>query len=175
MARTAVTADAASTAIAVQALNGSALIIGGKTFKTAKWVTRTVLRQEMDVPFYVKFDGPIHSSTMDPENSKYKDPKTGDGVVPDIAHVMNLETGEFQTLIVNAVLGSELRQNYADDGYVGKLFGIVQTKSDLDKRYKTYKIIELEMDEAAPGGASATKHIDGESAEAVERAKGRNK
>jgi hypothetical protein len=153
---------------------GGRLLMGGKIFKTAKWVTRSVLQQKPEEAFYVQFEGPIHLSPMDPDNSKFKD-ADGVGNVPDIANVINLSTGEFQVLIINVVLGSELRQSYPNDAYVGKMFGIMQTKSAIDKRFKTYKIIELELDDNAPGGAEAVKHIDGESPEAIERAKGRNK
>lgn len=157
-------------------LNGmNAITLGGVTFKTAKWVTRTVLRQVQDQPFYVKFESAISLSTMDPENSKFKDAKSGDGVVPEIANVVNLETGEFQVLIINTVLGSELKRAYPDDGYVGKLFAIMQAKSDVDKRYKAYKIIELELDKSAPGGATASNEIDATGPDAIERAKGKHK
>lgn len=160
-----------STAVAVAAMSGNAMILGGRNFKTAKFVTRSVLRQMIDVPFYVKIESPIRQSTMDPDNSKFKDPKDGSGVLPDVCNVINLDTGEVQILICNAVMASELRQNYPDDGYVNKMFGIVQTKGEIDKRYKVYKIIELELDEGAPGGATATKTIDADTPEAVERAK----
>lgn len=166
----------ASTEVMVPSIGGpGAMILGGKSFRTAKWVTRTVLQQEMNRPFYVRFEGAIGLSTMDPENSKFKDAK-GDGAVPEIANVINLETGEYQVLIINTVLGSELRRAYPDNAYVGKMFGVMQSKSDIDKRYKSYKIIELELDEKAPGGADPVREIDGTTPEAIERAKShRNK
>jgi len=146
------------------------VMLGGASFKTARWVTRTVLRQVQEVPFYVQFENEISLSTMDPDSSKFKD-GNGEGAVPEIANVVNLETGEFQVLIINTVLGSELRRAYPDGGYVGRMFAIMQTKSDVDKRYKAYKIIELELDRQAPGGATATNEIDATGADAIDRAK----
>lgn len=159
-------------ALAVRAMTGGgALLINGKAFKTKQWVTRTLLKTDLDVPIYVRIESPIKLSTMDPENSEFKD-ANGKGIVPEIFDVVNMETGEFQVVIASAVLGSELRGAYPDDGYVGKIFGICYARGDVDKRYKTFKIIELELAEDAPGGATASKVIDGTTQAAVERSKG---
>ena len=152
------------------------LVLPGGQFRVKSQVSRTVLRQESEVPFYVEFQSPIAMSGMDPDNSKYKDPKTGGGVLPDVADVMNLETGEYQVLIINAVLGSELRRNYPDHAYIGRLFGIVQTKSDVDRRYKVYKIIEIERAGTDPATGRTNKvetvaKIDATGQDAIDRAK----
>src|SRR5271167_1835723 len=118
------------------------VILGGQRFEYIGVVTRTVLKQEDGVPFYVEFQGPIEPSSMNPEFSKYKN-KAGEGVVPEVADVLNLETGECQTLIVNAVLSSEIQRAYPLGAYVGRLFGIRRGPSELDKRYKVYTIIEV--------------------------------
>src|SRR5271165_3848301 len=94
------------TALAVLPPKGKFVALPGGNYEVASQVTRNVLRQEVDVPFYVEFQSTIAPSRMDPANSKFKDVKTGEGVVPDVADVMNLETGELQVLIINAVLGS---------------------------------------------------------------------
>lgn len=155
-------------------LGNGTLMIGSRSFKTTKWVTRTVLRQETDTPFYVQIESPIHLSTMDPENSKFKDAKTGEGAIPEVFDVINLETGEYQVVIANTVLASELRRAYPDDGYVGRKFGIMQTRSDVDKRYKAYKIIEIELS-SAPGGAEPVRNIDAATPEAIDRVKKNSK
>jgi len=124
---------------------GAALTLpDGTRFKVAKQVTRTVLQQVNEVPFYIEITSSIHVSTIDPEYSKYKNKDTGEASLPDVCDVTNLETGECQILIVNTVLGSELERNYPGDSYVGRSFGVLRTKSEMDKRYFTYKIIELE-------------------------------
>jgi hypothetical protein len=151
------------------------LIVGNAAFKIKTWVTRSVLKQEHGKPFYIKIERPIYLSTMDPENSEFKD-ANGNGVVPEIIDVVNLETGELQVVIANTVLGSELRRSYPDDSYVGKLFGVQALKPGrgnhgTDKRYAMYKIIELELDETARGGATARQEIDATGPDAIERVK----
>lgn len=151
-----------------------AMVIGGRAFKTKRWVTRTVLQQTANVPFYIHFEGPIKLSEIDPAHTQYDS-------VPEIAEIVNLESGEYQILIVNVVLGSELRRVYPDDGYVGKDFGVMQVKprgaqpkdgeKAVDKRYRSYQIIELERDALTPGGASPVKEIDASGADAIERTK----
>jgi hypothetical protein len=56
---------------------------------------------------------------------------------------LNLITGECQLLIVNTVMGSEIRRKYPNDGYVGRCFAMVRRRSDQDKRYKEFHIIEI--------------------------------
>lgn len=155
------------------------LIVGNSSFKIKTWVTRSVLKQEHGVPFYINIERPIYLSTMDPENSEYKD-AAGNGVVPEIIDVVNLETGELQVVIANTVLASELRRSYPDDSYVGKLFGVQTLKPGrgnhgADKRYAMYKIIELEMDKAAPGGAVPTREIDATTPETIDRVRAEKK
>ena len=150
------------------------LTIAGKQFDYAAQVTRTVLRQADDTPFYIEFQSRIAPSKMDAEHSKYKG-KDGEGVVPEVADVMNLETGELQVLIVNTVLGSELKKAYPEDGYVGRLFGVRRARSDIDKRYKQYEIIEIKRRANAPREADPVKHIDGTTPEALANAKASGK
>ena len=145
----------------------------GSKFKVAKQVTRTVLQQLNEVPFYIEITSSIHASTIDPEYSKYKNKDTGEASLPDVCDVTNLETGECQTLIVNAVLGSELNRHYPDDGYVGRSFGVLRTKSEVDKRYFTYKIIELErvMDARGHTVAVEKKNVIDNGEETVDKIK----
>jgi hypothetical protein len=66
---------------------------------------------------------------------------------PRLAHVVNLETGEVQQIIVGAVLESELKDAYSDDSYVGKSFEIKKAKPTGSKRYAMYQIAEIEVEE----------------------------
>jgi len=151
---------------------GAALTLpDGSKFRVAKQVTRSVLRQETDVPFYVEIQSSIRPSGIDPEYSKFKDKVTGEANLPDVCDVLNLATGELQVLIVNTVLGSELNRNYPDDAYVGRSFGALRTKSELDKRYFAYKVIELERVTDGHGKTVAVekKNIIDNGNEAVDR------
>ena len=145
----------------------------GSKFRVAKQVTRTVLQQFNEVPFYIEITSSIHVSTIDPEYSKFKNKDTGEASLPDVCDVTNLETGECQILIVNTVLGSELNRNYPDDGYIGRSFGVLRTKSDLDKRYFTYKIIELERvtDHAGKTVAVEKKNVIDNGEEVIDKIK----
>src|SRR5271166_264480 len=145
----------------------------GSRFRVAKQVTRTLLQQQNEIPFYVEITSPIHLSTIDPEYAKFKNKDTGEASVPDVCNVTNLETGELQVLMVNTVLGSELNRNYPDDGYVGRSFGVLRTKSAVDKRYFTYKIIELErvMDAGGHTTAVEKKNVIDNGEEAVDKIK----
>ena len=48
----------------------------------------------------------------------------------EIADVLNLETGELQTMKITKVAGSELRKGYPGDGYLGKEFAILPYSPD---------------------------------------------
>ena len=145
----------------------------GSRFKVAKQVTRTLLQQENETPFYIEIQSSIRLSTIPPEYSKFKNKDTGEATLPDVCDVLNLETGELQVLIVNTVLGSELQRNYPDDGYVGRSFGVLRTKSEMDKRYYTYKIIELERVTDARGKTVSveTRNVIDNGDEAVDKIK----
>lgn len=109
-------------------------------YEVVNQVTRDVKRQIDNVPFYVMFEGPMDKG---PDLEQYTKMKSA-----VVAPIVDLETGEFMVLICNAVLESELRQSYPDEGYVGKSFAIVRNvarkdNSGNDRRYKSYRILEL--------------------------------
>lgn len=139
-------------------------------------ITRSVLQQESGVPFYVRFENePYQGEEL--EFTKRGKPKMAPARLCD---VVNILTGELQLLIMNAVLESELRRyadkNYENKSFVGRAYGIVGFKdsdeTDPDfKRYRTYKIRELRVNngtvQAEPGGAK----IDATGKDAIDRAK----
>ena len=100
---------------------------------SSEQTTAPILRQIDGVPFYVEVKSAIRVSEQDPDMK--------------IADVLNLETGKLQLLIINTVLGSELRGKYLRDGYVGKSFAIRPKPSG--RNYKSYEIAELEIDTTA--------------------------
>jgi hypothetical protein len=95
---------------------------------------------------------------------------------PYTCNIVNLETGEFQYLIMNAVLLSEIERGYPDNSYVGKSFLIQRGKTITGKRYRGYKIVEIEPDATTPGGAKPVGDVmDGTTPEAAEKAKSHRK
>jgi hypothetical protein len=153
-------------------------------FTVVKQVTRSVLKQIDGQPFYVMFQGAPYEG---------EEIKTGRGGAPKmaparLADVVDLETGELSLLIMNAVLESELNRAYppiktAGDegpgacGFLGKGFAILRgdhpEKTDTDKRYKLYRILEIAPKEGGKWGSAGAPVIDGTTKEAVDAAKAR--
>lgn len=150
---------------------GKSVALPGGDFEVAAHVTRSVLQQIPEQPFYVEFQSAFMASKMNPEYSKYRDKKTGEPSLPDVAEIVNLQTGEYQILIGNTVMQSEITKAYPDEGYVGRCFAILQTKSEIDKRYRVYKIVEIRRK-----GSTVQKVgpvIDGTTSAALDNAKGK--
>jgi 5-methylcytosine-specific restriction endonuclease McrA len=63
----------------------------------------------------------------------------------EVMDVIDLETHETQRVIVDTVLGSELRRAYPDGSYVGKCFQIKKYQPQAEKRYATFGINEVEL------------------------------
>lgn len=150
---------------------GKSVALPGGDFEVAAHVTRSVLPQIPDEPFYIEFQTPFVASKMNPEFSKYRDKKTGEPSLPDVAEVVNLATGEYQILIGNTVLQSEITKAYPDETYVGRCFAVLQTKSEIDKRYRVYKIVEIRR--KGSGVVKAGSVIDGTTQSALDNAKAR--
>jgi hypothetical protein len=143
-------------------------------FKVKKHVTVQLLKVEDGKTYYVKFNGAIHKAVVnEAEQKKYENAKAKyDGLSadekakvdpkdipvppnpPQLAQVVNLETGEIVQIIVGSVLESELKREYPDDSYIGKGFQIQKAKIQ-GKRYAAYQIAELELEEEAPAAEAA--------------------
>lgn len=128
-------ADNAKTLMTIPTRKNQTLAIGGREYEMVAQVTRPVLSQKGNEPFAVQFEGPIRQSDVRIPDS--------DMAPPMVADVVNLETGECMLLIVNTVMESELTRYFPDGGYVGKFLAMRREKSAADKRYYTYKIVEL--------------------------------
>ena len=149
-------------------------------YEVAEQVTRSVLRQEYDVPFTVEFEtAAADSEKFEGDNSKKQPPR--------VAHVINLETGELQTLIMNKVLESELERYTGGSimspkgGYKGMAFAIVgfaprgkDAQDGTDRRYRTYRILELRKMNGKVESAEKPA-VDATSQAAIEHAKGKKK
>ena len=148
--------------------SGGAVTIGYNLppgVKFLKQVTRTVLVQEDQVPIYVHFQSAARDGDL-VSDKRIKTP-------PRLADIINLETGELQILIMNAVLESELSRAFPGEAYVGKSFAILPHKNsggEADRRYSTYMIIEVEVEDKLIKSAGRPP-IDGTTQEAVDRAK----
>lgn len=126
-----------------------------------KQVTRSVLQQVDGVPIAVTFEGAAY------EGEELQAGKgSGTKMAPArLANIINLETGEKQSLIMNTVLEGELVRNFgkpvggnekgegATGAYVGRSFVIGSQKpvgaDGKEKRYRVYQIAELEFEGAA--------------------------
>lgn len=125
-------------------------------FKVKAHVTRTLLKPVPNVEFYVQPESPIHDAPKDDEiegvrRRKKAAPAEGEQVrqPPRLMDVINLETGEFQTMIVPVVLETELKRFYKEDSYVGKQFLMVRldmVKKAGGEGYSRWKIQEIEME-----------------------------
>lgn len=134
-------------------------------FKVKKHVTLPLLKIQPEKPLYVTIVEPIfkakpqagsraEAAANKPEGegaAKKKQP-------PELAHCIDLTTGEHCQIIIGTVLGAELRETYPDNSYVGKSFEIVQHKVQ-GKDYATYSITEIEVekptDDELKGGTPA--------------------
>lgn len=134
-------------------------------YEIAAQITRSVMKQADGDPFYVQIQSPIVTSSVPPQLDKDGKPQDP----PEVCDILNLETGELQVLIVNTVLGSELRRAFPDDAYVSRMFGVVRGKSANDKRYKGYKIIELKR--KSHSEIEKVQEIDGTTKDALDNAK----
>jgi hypothetical protein len=120
-------------------LSGMADILkaAGVDIVGAKSVTRQLLKQADGVPFAVRITSHIY------RGQEAKKKRGGTEMAPaNLCHVVNMTTGEDQSIIVNTVLHSELCRAFPGHGYVGKYFVIKRVAVD-GKRYKGYVIQEF--------------------------------
>ena len=67
----------------------------------------------------------------------------------DLAEVTNIETGQLMTMIVSKVLFSTITEDevYAKNGYVGKIFAIERVAPKEGKKYPTFGVVEVEIED----------------------------
>lgn len=121
-------------------------------FKVKKHVTLPLLKIQPEKPLYVTILDPIFKAKPQAgsraEAAANKPDAEGKGAKkqpPELAHCVDLTTGEHCQIIIGTVLGSELRETYPDHSYVGHSFEIVQHKVQ-GKDYATYSITEIEVE-----------------------------
>jgi hypothetical protein len=147
---------------------GDVVTIGGRSYQVRQQVTRTVLSQREMA------DGTVFAVMIETkaiQRLENYDPADADAMKPPfVCNIVNLDSGEFQVLVMNAVLLSEIQRGYPDDSYVGKKFLIQRNKVIGGKRYRGYKVVEIELNPDAPGGADPVSDVlDGTTKEAADR------
>jgi hypothetical protein len=115
------------------------LTIGGRAFVVKKQLTRTVMREIIGTPYAVMFQGAIY------QGEDLKSAKAGAVKMEParLCDVLNLETGELQSLILYSVLEGEIHRAYPGDSYIGKSL-LIRASRPEGKRYRTYEIAEIE-------------------------------
>ena len=125
------------------------IFVAGGSYRVKAQITRTVLRQMEGKPFAVRFEAAAYESeSLKDEAAKGREASRKP---PRVAHVINLETGDKQVLIMNTVLEGELERAFPKAGYVGRDFlirGEVPVGRDGKlKTYRVYQIIEIERED----------------------------
>ena len=111
--------------------------------KILKQLVLPILQTKVDEPVYVKFVEKIVA--------KEKIEKDGAGVETKgeifVAHIVNLETGEENHLVMGSVLLSTLFESYPDDSYVDKGFMVTKgAKRGTGARgYHPYMLAQIEV------------------------------
>ena len=117
-------------------------------FKVKKHVTLPLLKMEADKPCFVTILEPIYKAKAIAPGRKAADGKP-QMEPPELMNVTNLENGHEYQMIVNTVLGSNLRDAYPNDTYVGKSF-LLERRQIAGKRYASFDITEIELATEAP-------------------------
>ena len=124
------------------------IAIGNVQFEEVRSVTRPVLKIEAGKePVAVLVQSVIRMAT---DTGEGRAKKGDDGKAlppPELMDVVNLVTGEESVVVVNSVLGSELREKYPNDSYVDKAFYLAKTAPNAaaGKRYATFTIKEVRV------------------------------
>lgn len=128
-------------------------------FAIKKHVTLPLLKvNDNGTPSYVFFTSAIFKAKVNEvEQKKYvkdlasweasnkKEPAPQVPNPPELAHVIDMESGEVAQIIANAILKTEIEDNYPDDTYVGKGFEVKKFKPTGGKRYAMIQIAEVEV------------------------------
>lgn len=108
-------------------------------FKRVKNLTLDILKFVEDQPRYVKITGPIHLGK--PQKAEKDKPAKEPA---HLAPCINLEDGLECQIIVAAVVLSVFNDDYPNEAYVGKCFGIVKKARVTGKQYFPYGVEEIE-------------------------------
>lgn len=123
----------------------------GLNFEIVGHVTRPHLKLETGKEYFVKFESAMREAEEStPTRSRSKRSADGAPVAartmapPVLADVIDLTSNRPVTIIINAVMESELDKKYPEDKYVGKSFRIVANQLQ-GKKYKTFDLAEIRL------------------------------
>ncbi len=122
-------------------------------YEVVKHVTLPLMKLGAE-PTFVKFIGKIFQAENTGKERASTDGKTP-MPPPELAHVFDHARKIPAQIIINAVLGSELKKSYPDDGYVGKSFRIAKTQVQ-GKRYATFEILEVAIKDDSSNAAKTS-------------------
>ena len=114
-----------------------------KGFKRKAAVTLPAIKEEVEVPLYVRFESDIKEEAEMGDNGK---PKLNDDGTPKMTHTataVDLQTGELGTFVFRAATLNEIRK-HCDSKIKGRSFEIVKHDKKEGKKYYQYTIFELE-------------------------------
>ena len=114
----------------------------GIRFTKTKSVTVPVLKLMPDAPVYVRAETAMHIS------KQIKQAKVGDKPMEPatILNVTDLNTDSEHVLIVGKVLEGVINDTYPGDTYVGKCFEIINHGKRGDKKYNSYSVTEITLE-----------------------------
>ena len=110
-------------------------------YEVANVVTVPQLKLVDDRAEFVCFDSPMVAQEKRNKAGVSVD-EDGNPLSITTAKVVNLRTGEVQSIVCGAALAQNLKDAYPNNGYVGKCFRIVKA-SVPGKRWKSYDIREI--------------------------------
>jgi len=105
-----------------------------KKYTVVREVRQDVLKLEEGREYVLRFEAPIRIGGT-----------TANGVKSaDVATVTNLEDGSQTVVIMNAAFKSTIVESYPNDTYVNKAFSVTNLGRVAGKRYKAFKVIEID-------------------------------
>lgn len=130
-------------------------------FKVTRNVTLPTLSLKEGQIVFVRFEEPIYvGKKVEPkagDTSKQKEP-------PHLVNVVDLETGELKTLILNTVLKSTIDEAYPNGAYVRKSFRVEKLPKKAGKEYHGFVIQEVEAQAEADAGTPGAEGKAGDKA-----------
>lgn len=113
-------------------------------FKRLAPVTLPCLKHAEGTSIFVTFDSAILTTPKMKKGMQVMD-EEGNPASISTARVVDMRTGELATLVIGAMLKSELeRYKGGNNAYVGLSFEIEKTAAKAGTRAKTYRVFEVE-------------------------------
>ena len=148
------TATATKPTLSEQAV--AAAVASRPKFTVKSHVTRQLIKIVAGTEYFFRAESAIYDA---PEESGGRKPRAGSAAEaqkpPKLLNVIELTTKTVGVVVVPHVLNEELTRFFPDNGYVGKDFYIIKHAMEEGKKYSTFTIQEIEMEDE-PASAPAT-------------------